>query len=69
MIVTNGVTRLSIVGQWRHTEQSIVVTDEQGNEYVIQPGDGGGLQIMTISGDALLVVPRTTNAIEVRSEP
>jgi hypothetical protein len=66
MIVTNKVTVHRLVGQWSYDEPLIVVTDNDGREYVIQPAENGGLQIMTCDGETIVVAPRSTNTIEVR---
>ena len=66
MIVTNKITILRLVGQWSYDEPLIVVTDNDGREYVIQPAENGGLQIMACDGEPIVVAPRSSNTIEVR---
>jgi hypothetical protein len=66
MLVTNKVTVHRLVGQWVYDEPLIVVTDNDGREYVIQPAENGGLQIMALDGEPLVVAPRSTNTIDVR---
>jgi hypothetical protein len=69
MKVTNLIAGVRMSTQWSHDERMIIVTDDRGNEYVIQPARDGGIQVMTFNGSQLLVAPKTANAVELRGDP
>lgn len=70
MKITNRVSSVRLVDQWMHEgEQTLVITDEHGHEWVVHPESGGGISIRTMDGCRMLVLPMASNAISVRAEP